>query len=100
MENMDKKDGMDQKCGHGCMGGCAMMGHMCGCHGRHHLVKVILKIIIVVLIFWCGFKLGVITGSIRGGETRGGFRMMQGYNNYGALPSTGSGTALTPVPAQ
>jgi hypothetical protein len=70
-------------CGEGCKcGACGMSGMGgCGCHGgKHHLVKMILKIIIVVLIFWCGFKLGNITGAIR--ATYGnGYGMMRGYYN-------------------
>ena len=54
------------------------------CGGKYRLVKVILKIVIVVLIFWCGFKLGEMTGYIKaelGG--RGNMRnygMMRQYN--------------------
>jgi hypothetical protein len=81
MENMDKKEGM---------GGC-------GCHGgKCHLVKIILKIIIVILIFWSGFKLGVITGAIREEYGRGGYGggMMRGYYNNPPVNGT------IPAPAQ
>ncbi len=52
MENTDKKE-----CS--CQGGCSCgMGYMHGCHGRYHLVRMILRIVIVILIFWCGYRLG------------------------------------------
>jgi len=69
----------------------------CGCHGgRHHLFKMLLKIVIVILIFWSGFKLGVITGAIRGEYGRGGYDsgMMRGY--YNNPPVNGA----APAPAQ
>ena len=61
--------------------------------GKHHLVKMILKLIIVMLIFWFGFSLGQMTGFIKAEGGRGmmmrggnvGWGMMQG-NNFGALP--------------
>jgi hypothetical protein len=92
MENMDKKE---CGCGEGkCMCGGAM-GHMHGCHGKYHLVKVILKLVIIIIIFWCGFSLGQITGSIRAGYGRAGAGMMLrgGYN----LPVNGGSTVVTPA---
>src|ERR1035437_3109509 len=70
MENLDKKQCGDNGCKSSCQGGtCGEMHSMSGCGGchggKHHLKKMILKLIIVILIFWCGFKLGEITGSIR-----------------------------------
>ena len=51
----------------------------CGCHGgKHHLVKMILKLIIVMLIFWFGFSLGQMTGFIKAEGGRG--MMMRGGN--------------------
>jgi uncharacterized membrane protein len=83
MENVDKKP---CECGmHGPMG-----GH--GCHGgKCHLIKMILKIFIIILIFWCGFKLGDITGSIKGEY---GHRMMD-RDNFGT-----NVVAPTPTPAK
>jgi hypothetical protein len=84
-----------------------MMGH--GCHGgKHYLVKIILKIVIVILIFWCGFKLGEMTGFIKAssGErvnVRSGFGMMRGnlgnYSNSAPVTNPSTGTP-TPVPTQ
>lgn len=72
------------------------------CHGgKHHLVKMILKLVIIILIFWCGFKLGEITGSIRYGrgmENRNDFRMMQGYNYSNNIPNTNG--VVVPTPAK
>lgn len=95
--NMDKKcdDCAKGVCQGGACCGMSRMG-MCGhgCHGgKHHLVKMILKIIIVILIFWCGFKLGEMTGFIKaqsgyGTSQRGGFGMMRGYNNNVVPPTS------------
>jgi hypothetical protein len=87
MDEVNKKE-----CGCG-EGKCGCGGHMHG-HGKHCLVKMILKIVIIILIFWCGFKLGAITGSIRAGEGHGYEMMRGGYN----MPN--SGGATVPVPAQ
>ncbi len=85
MENVDKKEcgGCgDSKCS---CGGCK--GGMRGCcGGKFCLIKIILKIIIVVLIFGCGFKLGEIVGSVRGEGVRSNFGMMRG-GGYGTLPN-------------
>ena len=107
MENLDKKEGgyTCQNCGHsGC---CGSMCDMHGCHGgRRHLIKMILKIVVIILIFWCGFKLGEMTGFFRaqyGGGNRelgGSFGMMRGGWNdyYNNTPTTVAPT--TPVPAK
>ena len=83
MENTNMENKKCEDCAKGvCQGGSccgmhSMWGH--GCHGgKHHLVKMILKIIIVILIFWCGFRLGETTGFIKaqlgyGTIQRGGF---------------------------
>ena len=106
MENLDKKQCGDNGCKSSCQGGtCGEMHSMSGCGGchggKHHLKKMILKLIIVILIFWCGFKLGEITGSIRAeiGQTRGtsGWGMMRGYSNYSNnLPNT-NGAVIVPA---
>jgi hypothetical protein len=98
MENVEKKEcecGMHSMGGHGCHG------------GKCHLVKIILKIFIVILIFWCGFKLGDMTGSIRSESghrmmNRGNFGMMH-ENSFGNMPNANIGaptTAPTPTPAK
>jgi len=97
MENVEKKE--CGGCGEGKCGCGGAMGSMCKCHGKYyHLVKVILKLIIIIIIFWCGFKLGVITGSIRGGYYgHTNFGMMRG-GGY-ALPDNGGAPTPT-TPAQ
>jgi len=110
MENSDKKEGgyVCQNCGHsGC---CGSMCEMHGCHGgRHHLVRMILKITIVIIIFWCGFKLGEMSGFIRaeygGGINRelgGSFGMMRGGWNdyYNNMPTTVAPATPAPTPAK
>jgi hypothetical protein len=108
MENLDKKEGEKcegcDKCGC-CCGSMTRMHGFCGCRrGVYGLLKVILKIIIIMLIFACGFKLGVLVGSVRGGYDRvGGFGMMRvGDGNFtfsNTLPSLNS-TTVTPAPKQ
>ena len=83
----------NNKCMEGCKcDSCSQMPSMmgkCGCNDRHCHKKMILKIVIFILIFWCGFKLGEITGFIRaqleGGmmSDRVNMRMMMhgGYEN-------------------
>lgn len=101
MENVDKVDKKECGCGMHFM-------HGCGCHcGKHHLVKIILKIIIVILIFWCGFKLGNITGTIKAesgqhrmaNNSRGNFGMMH-KNYFNNMPTANPGTPTTPAPAK
>jgi len=97
MENLDKKvcGGCGCPCSGNCEGGsCGGMHH--GCHGgKRHLVKMILKLFILIIIFWCGFKLGEMTGFIRGEYGRGtsGFGMMRSYGN----PSSLNGGAVAPT---
>lgn len=101
MENMDKKQGENMCEGCGCNHGGCCGSHMHGCHGgKHHLVKIILKLFIVIIIFWCGFKLGVMAGLLREGYGRGNdFGMMRGYNYSNNLPNSNGGVS-TPAPAQ
>jgi len=94
---MDETNKKECGCGEGKCDCGGKMGHMHGCCGKHHLVKIILKLIIVIIIFWCGFKLGMITGSIRGGEVRGNYGVMRGVYN---LPNNGGTVAPTLTPAQ
>ena len=93
MENFDKKQWGDESKDDGC--GC---GHH---HGKHGLVKMILKLIIIIIIFWCGYQLGNITGYIRaeGGlgimSNRANFGMMRGYSNVDVVPNDGGAVAPT-----
>jgi hypothetical protein len=109
MENLDKKE-EGNTCGGCSKAGCpcgGVMGHMHGCcGGKYHLVKMILKIVFIIIIFWCGFKLGEMTGYIKAeggvGYGRGGFQMMRGGGNFlysNNLPGNG-GAVTAPVPAQ
>ncbi len=109
MENIDKKQcavcgsGDCKGCGQG--GSCcgSMMGHGCGCHGhgRHHLVKVILKLIIIIIIFSCGLKLGEMIGYIKAeghGTSESGFGMMRGgWGNYSNVVNPSGVTPATPA---
>ena len=102
MENVDKKCCEDGSKGCCQSGSCHGMQSMCGCGhgchgGKHHLVKIILKLFIVIIIFWCGLKLGEMTGSIRseyGYGNRSGFGMMRGNNFFTNIPNTNNGTQI------
>ena len=74
---------MEKKCeGGSCNCGCSG-GMMHGFHGhKHHLIKMILKLIILGIIFCYAFKLGEINGSLESGRSYGGREMMRG-GNYG-----------------
>lgn len=75
---MDKNNGGGY--GHMCAGGNCDCMH--GWHGgRHHLLRMLLKLIIVMLIFWFGFHLGQVYGFIRAGYGLG----MTGNNNWGMM---------------
>lgn len=99
MENIDKKN-CGEMCGHSCAGGscggsCGMQMH--GCHGgRRHIVRMILKLILIALIFCFGFNLGQMTGFIKAEYGRGinnyGYGMMRGYNSNGIIQ-----TPVTPT---
>ena len=103
MENMEKGT---CGCGHSCAGGSCGGMQMHGCHGgRHYLLKVILKLIILALIFMFGFSLGQMTGFIKAGDTREIMRdgnygegMIRGYSNYSG--QTVPPTTATPTPAR
>ena len=88
--------------GNGC-GGC--------CGGKNHTMHMILKVLLLALIFMCGFKLGMVTGYIGHGYERGGmmgrgvygqnfdgqgYGMMRGYKNVQAVPATTT-PATTPA---
>jgi hypothetical protein len=93
MENSDKKVcACGGSCGGNCEGGSCGGMHMHGCHcGKHHFLKVIFKLVILIIIFWCGFQLGEMTGFIRGeygrGAMGGGFGTMRSYGNPSLAPT-------------
>jgi len=112
MENCDKKcceGGESKDCcksGGSCYG-MSMGGH--GCHGKKYcLLKMVLKIVIIILIFWTGFKLGEMTGFIKAnlgsGTGNNGSWMMRGLNypnkalnqNNGVIPPVNSGAPVAP----
>ena len=114
MENCEKKcceGGESKDCcksGGSCCG-MFMGGH--GCHGRKHcLLRIVLKIVIVLLIFWAGFKLGEMTGYVKAnlgsGWEKNGSWMMKGFNypknnlnqNSGVNPPVNNGTPVAPQP--
>jgi len=114
MENLNEKKCEGGNCGSGCGCGtgcgCGMHGmHGHGCHGfhggRHGFFRIIIKLLIIIIIFSAGFKLGEMSGFFKAqygyGFERGGFGMMGRYNydnsNAVTLPSNG---ITTPVPAK
>ena len=75
-------------------------GNGCGgCGGSHHTMHMILKVVLLALIFMCGFKLGMVTGYIGHNYERGG---MMDYNYSGKMMRGNyekSTTTTTVVPA-
>lgn len=69
-------------CGMGCQ---HMYGMRCG--GRHYLLRWVLGIVILVLVFVAGIKLGEFRG-LMGGNDGYGYRMMNG-RGYNAMPGYG-----------
>ena len=90
-------------CGGMCKGMCG------GGHGHHALVWVI-KIVILVVIFWLGVKIGEIKGALEGGYFRGSRMMMQyGYDGndanyapmmYGRYSQDGTSQTATSTPVK
>lgn len=61
----DNKKVCPEGCECVCHGDKTCKGWWCGGgygHGRHHFLRVILGIVILVLVFWCGFRLGALVG--------------------------------------
>ncbi len=70
-------------------GGCGSMTCKGNCgysHSKHHTMHMILKVLLLALVFMCGFKLGMITGYIGHGYERGGM-MRGGYEQYYGVDS-------------
>jgi hypothetical protein len=70
-------------CGHCGAGGCG--GGMCSCwkYGGHRPLRILLGLIILVIVFAMGMKLGELKGMYNsgfyGGDMWGGRNMMRGY---------------------
>lgn len=88
MENMDKKQWGDMESKDSC--GCGMHHG-----GKHHLIKIILKLVIVIIIFWCGFQLGQMTGFIKASEN--GIMHTRTYSNNMAPNINAGATTLPPA---
>ena len=65
-------------------GGCPMCEkHQCGGMCRqHHWMHVIIKVLVAIFIFWCGFQFGELKGLLHGGYGYGGgYGMMSAYRD-------------------
>lgn len=106
MENVDKKECGEKMMCDSCSG-CGMQKMDGCCHGKHYHKKMIMKLLVVIIIFACGFKLGELTGMLHSqygyGMMRGGdsFRMMRGYNGDGYqnqnIPDAGTIPPVAPA---
>ena len=105
MDMEDMKEGKEEMNGKKCMM-CGGMHEGCGCsccggwgwHGRrhHHGFHILVKIVILVLVFWAGMQFGELRSFTRGGMMRGDQgAMMGGYGYGGGYAPHGSGTATT-----
>jgi hypothetical protein len=61
--------------------------------GGHHVLRMILKLILIALIFTIGFKLGLMTGYIRAGY---GYGMGGVGNNWGMMRGYPTNLPVTP----
>ena len=108
MEENTKKGGQEG-CGCECSGKCdsgkcgdkrgGMCGHWGG--GRHRILRVIIGLLILMVAFWAGVKLGELKSSLEGGfyggrhMNSGRFLMMQGGNGWQAPYGMMGGSANT-----
>ena len=95
--------GHPEGCKCGVCHGNAMLG--CAC-GRRHWVRILIKVVIIVFVFWAGVQFGELKGMLRGEYYRygmigshggwgqwGGPTMMQGgVPGTAPKPSTGTTT--------
>jgi len=96
---MDERKSKDMKKGERCLCGCdgSGMGCACGWHHGHTLFRLLIGVILLILVFWFGVKLGELRESIRGYRGYNGTN----YGSYGYRPmpmmnySSGSGTGTT-----
>jgi hypothetical protein len=81
-----------QKCMCGCDGSGS--GCMCGWHHGHMLFRMLIGLIILVIVFWFGVKLGELRESIRGyGFESNSYAPVPMMSVYGStLPGTTSST--------
>ncbi len=53
-------------CDGGCCGSCGCQGSSWQCHHSSHLARWILGLVIIILVFWCGMKIGELKAELRG----------------------------------
>lgn len=105
MDNMDNKD-IKNGNPEGCQcGWCTWRRGGWGCGGRWSWLRLLIGIVILIFVFWAGFKLGELKGSLEGygwyggnGRHSPGYMMgpgMMGWRYYnGAVPQA-TGTVPT-----
>ncbi len=79
MDNNNKEGMQGNHDGGRCMM-CSMHGGMCGGCGKHHFLRIVLKLIVLALVFWAGVKIGELKGYYEAGYF-GSPRMMWGAQN-------------------
>jgi hypothetical protein len=86
MENKNNsEEGTCMTCGAGgAMKGC--MGSRCCGHGYgkmrlFYLLRILVTLIILIIVFWCGFRLGTLRGSFTRGYYNYPMMMQGGYSN-------------------
>ncbi|HVM77166.1 MAG TPA: hypothetical protein VMU07_03385 [Candidatus Paceibacterota bacterium] len=78
----EKKNGSKiMRGGQQCVCGCdgSGMGCACGWHHGHSIFRILLGVILLVIVFWFGVRLGELRAEIRGGY---GYNAYYGYGDY------------------
>lgn len=77
-----------------CVCGCDGNGTcMCGWHHGHMLFRLLIGIIILILVFWFGVKLGELREIVRGGYGGGQYYPMMRYRTMPSMTTMPSPTA-------
>jgi hypothetical protein len=107
-ENKGSINNECEKCKDGKGGMCCGHGHMC--HGKCHMMKILITILILAAVFCLGTMVGSHRNNFRDYGERGGFMMNGNYGPRGGANNVGTGsttiqvlplTGTTPVtPAQ
>ncbi|MDE1919568.1 MAG: hypothetical protein KGH56_02595 [Patescibacteria group bacterium] len=65
-------------------GGCGGCGHGMGCHGHARWARILVKVLVMLFVFWAGIQLGELKGILYAEYGNYGYGMMGGlYDGRG-----------------